>query len=554
MTENALIIESIKKGQTERFGELIDRYTRMVYGIAWSYLGDADACEDVAQETFLKGFQLLGSLRDPGKFGPWIARIARNAAITFGRRRRRELATEERWQIQSTVADESPDAENDPSLVETISGTLRQLAPEHREALVLFYLEGKSIRESSEILGLTENAFKTRLYRARSKMRERMDEHLERSLRDLAPRDDLRSRVLAAIPAAPLGWGGVGGAVSSFAPGLVPILLALVSKMPFLFLLSYANRGLAHNFRDENDFRRRVLWKNFTLLLVVLIPILILASPLCLRIGFRTYSLILAVYMIPAVIQFLLLLRVNQSRYTVVQGLGCTSMLVTFLLMGVFSFPFLTFVAVMLVLNIALWFVRKEMPQRMDYNLFLRASRHGLGTTRTSRMAVSLSGADLWVFARFLGKHFLILDCSVDESGCRLYCPAVASDFLRAFLMPIARWNGSSTISVSRNGECRVHLSRRDARQIAAVTKNQCPAVEEIEKSVRLAIAKALGAFMAGDQSKALSVLQSESDECIFVRPPHQLRSQKVVYLVAIVAGIFLLLALIMLRGIRLFP
>ena len=67
-------IEAVKQGDRDRFAELVERHKRMVYAIAWSYLGDAEICEDAAQETFIRAFRYLGALRDLERFPAWISR------------------------------------------------------------------------------------------------------------------------------------------------------------------------------------------------------------------------------------------------------------------------------------------------------------------------------------------------------------------------------------------------------------------------------------------------------------------------------------------------
>ena len=78
MATDAEAIEAVKRGDKDRYAELVTRYQRMVYGIAWSQLGDNDLCEEAAQETFVRAFRYLVALRHPERFGGWLARIARN--------------------------------------------------------------------------------------------------------------------------------------------------------------------------------------------------------------------------------------------------------------------------------------------------------------------------------------------------------------------------------------------------------------------------------------------------------------------------------------------
>ena len=117
-------IEAVKRGEKDRYAELVVRYQRMVYGIAWSQLGDNDLCEEAAQETFVRAFRYLVALRHPERFGGWLARIARNVSTSLLRKNMRELKGRQRWQLESPQPDElhQPMGDEQP-----LSGTLRQI-------------------------------------------------------------------------------------------------------------------------------------------------------------------------------------------------------------------------------------------------------------------------------------------------------------------------------------------------------------------------------------------------------------------------------------------
>ena len=103
-------IDAILGGKRDRYGELVERHQKMVYGIAWSYLGDANLAEDAAQEAFIKAYRYLATLRDPSKFSGWLAGIARNISISLGRTRRRELSRVKRWEVEPAATVAQPEA------------------------------------------------------------------------------------------------------------------------------------------------------------------------------------------------------------------------------------------------------------------------------------------------------------------------------------------------------------------------------------------------------------------------------------------------------------
>ncbi len=238
--EDAITIEAIKLGNRDRYAELVDRHSRLVYGIAWSRLGDSALSEDAAQEAFVQGFRFLGTLRRPERFAAWIGRIARNVSSRIARRHRRALDGLHRWQLDqdaSAARGEGVEAPFDRPVQDLLSDTLDRLTDTHRECLVLFYLKSKSIREAADTLGISENAFKTRLHRARADLREKLEAQLGPAIEKLRPQDRLRDKVLAVIPMCPIGWGGKGLSLGTFIGGLQTIGLSVLPILPTMLLV-----------------------------------------------------------------------------------------------------------------------------------------------------------------------------------------------------------------------------------------------------------------------------------------------------------------------------
>src|SRR5688500_12614318 len=88
--EVAELVERVRRKDAAAFGHIVRRYERVVLAIAFGVLGDASAAGDVTQEAFVRAWQRLGDLKDPGSFGPWLCGIARNLAVDARRKRQRE--------------------------------------------------------------------------------------------------------------------------------------------------------------------------------------------------------------------------------------------------------------------------------------------------------------------------------------------------------------------------------------------------------------------------------------------------------------------------------
>ena len=280
MQQDAQVIEAVREGDRERYGELIERYQRLVYGIAWSRLGNTEQSEDVAQETFVQAYRYLATLRRPERFGAWVARIARNMATAMGRRDRREREGLRRWQLEqpSSQPAKAGATEANGPLGEPLDATLHQMLealPErHRESLVLYYVEGRSQEECASLLGINEGAFRTRLHRARAVLRHDLEHHLADTLTALAPRPELSRRVLAVLPAMPLFTKTL--KLSLVGP-LVVLLLVFVQFYAYWAMTGWVDRTLAQPCRSEREFWKRALGIR-SLAGLLLVPALILGS------------------------------------------------------------------------------------------------------------------------------------------------------------------------------------------------------------------------------------------------------------------------------------
>ena len=135
-----------------------------MYAIAWSRLGDAALSKDAVQETFVQAYRFLAGLRKPERFSSWVAAIARNVSSATMRRRRNELEAVHRLQLdQSARLEPDASATELPPLKETLAEAMSRLPDAHREALVLFYIEGESVRNCAERLSIREEAFRNRI-------------------------------------------------------------------------------------------------------------------------------------------------------------------------------------------------------------------------------------------------------------------------------------------------------------------------------------------------------------------------------------------------------
>ena len=184
--EDLALVERAKDGDLSAFETLMTRYERKVYSLALRMLRQEQDAEDITQQTFISALENLSGFRGEASFSTWLLRIAGHAALKIIRKRKgREIvslneATEGRDQDgpiphPEYIADwrESPEElahRNEVSRL--LDQALAQLDEKHRLVFLLRDVEGFSVKEAADALGLTEANTKVRLLRARLQLRE----------------------------------------------------------------------------------------------------------------------------------------------------------------------------------------------------------------------------------------------------------------------------------------------------------------------------------------------------------------------------------------------
>jgi RNA polymerase sigma-70 factor (ECF subfamily) len=244
MSDTALIAD-ILGGNTSRFSALVERYLPLVRGICASHVYDPAAQDDLVQESFLAGYLGLNRLRNPERFGPWLARIARHKCLTWLRSRARHEKARERMAQEAGGHAATPDPVKEATRREMCEWARREIArlPERtREAMVLCYLEGYQVAEAARLLGVRESAVKKRLQYGRQLVGETMlREFGERPARE--EDDDLKQRVLMALPLTAAPWKGATSQAAAAAAGTAGALSFL--KIAGILLVTLLGAGVA---------------------------------------------------------------------------------------------------------------------------------------------------------------------------------------------------------------------------------------------------------------------------------------------------------------------
>lgn len=180
------LVRASQSGDTEAFGQLVERYQSLVRAAAVSASGDLAASEELTQEAFITAWTRLRDLREPAQFGSWVCGIARNQARYSRRHRRRHapVATESQTRLAS-MPTETPsplDCAIDRQERVLVRTALGRIPRNYREPLLLFYGHNHTIAEVAGHLGLTHATVKQRLSRGRKYLKSGVQELLRTSI------------------------------------------------------------------------------------------------------------------------------------------------------------------------------------------------------------------------------------------------------------------------------------------------------------------------------------------------------------------------------------
>jgi len=180
--EPAFSLQALQAGDRAEFARLVEAYSDRIYRLALKILNDPQDAEDILQETFIKALRALPSFEGRSSVSTWLYRIAVNEALMVVRKRKPD---------NLSIDMEKDDGEGETEPVEIVdwcclpegdlldaearrflNEAVQELTPALRAVFVLRDIEGLSVKETADALGLTEAAVKTRLLRARLKLRE----------------------------------------------------------------------------------------------------------------------------------------------------------------------------------------------------------------------------------------------------------------------------------------------------------------------------------------------------------------------------------------------
>jgi RNA polymerase sigma-70 factor (ECF subfamily) len=171
------VIQQVLQGKKQAYAVLVDRYQHYVFTLVMRYVPKREEAEEVAQDVFIKAYRYLADFRGQSKFSTWLYTIVNTTCISFLRKKREQAVSVEQDHLSAIaerhgVNDKASDYSERRSEKQMMDMAIGQLPDMDAQIITLFYQHEQTLEEIGKVLGLTSNHVKVRLFRARSKLKE----------------------------------------------------------------------------------------------------------------------------------------------------------------------------------------------------------------------------------------------------------------------------------------------------------------------------------------------------------------------------------------------
>ena len=183
------LIEQTLAGNQSAYADLVKRHQRFVFTLAMRFAKGREDAEEIAQDCFIKAYRSLASFQGQSKFSTWLYSIVYTTAMTFLRKKR--VATDSIDDENTFVQVESRESGYDTNNIENksrsfyLNQAIDQLLPDDATIITLFYKGEQSLEEIAQALGMETNTVKVKLFRARQRLKEKLEHNLKQEVKEL---------------------------------------------------------------------------------------------------------------------------------------------------------------------------------------------------------------------------------------------------------------------------------------------------------------------------------------------------------------------------------
>ena len=183
------LIEQTLAGNQAAYADLMKRHQRFVFTLAMRFSKNREDAEEIAQDCFVKAYKSLASFQRQSKFSTWLYSIVYTTAMTFLRKRR--VDTDSIDDENTYIQLENHSSGFDSNSVENksrsyyLNQAITQLLPDDAAIITLFYMGEQSLDEIGNTLGIEPNTVKVKLFRARQRLKEKLERNLKHEVKEL---------------------------------------------------------------------------------------------------------------------------------------------------------------------------------------------------------------------------------------------------------------------------------------------------------------------------------------------------------------------------------
>ena len=182
------LIEQTLAGNQAAYTDLIKRHQRFVFTLALRFSKNREDAEEIAQDCFVKAYRSLPSFQRQSKFSTWLYSIVYTTAMTALRKKRVDtdsIDDENTYiQLENHSGYDTNSAEN-KSRSYYLNQAIAQLLPDDAAIISLFYMGEQSLEEIGQALGIEANTVKVKLFRARQRLKEKLERSLKHEVKEL---------------------------------------------------------------------------------------------------------------------------------------------------------------------------------------------------------------------------------------------------------------------------------------------------------------------------------------------------------------------------------
>ena len=176
-------------GDQAAYADLVRRHQRFVFTLAMRFAKSREDAEEIAQDCFIKAYRSLASFQQQSKFSTWLYSIVYTTSMTFLRKKRVDTDSIDDENTYIQLENQSSGFKNNMAETKSrsyyLNQAIEQLLPDDSAIITLFYMGEQSLEEIGQTLGIEANTVKVKLFRARQRLKEKLEKNLKHEVKEL---------------------------------------------------------------------------------------------------------------------------------------------------------------------------------------------------------------------------------------------------------------------------------------------------------------------------------------------------------------------------------